>query len=221
MRRVVAGICFSIMLVVSTLALAERPGETVYVAVKRLPVHQDACGYSPVVTVLSFGDAVTAIEFIGYRPLPKSTQPPSWRKRRERELHELEELNSQLDRGKIETLRKELAEGKMEPTWIRVDGGFIHYQGTVPEYKKDVQDEDAARKRVNEWAITKGKRGFSENENNTSDVVAMKGLAGKAVAAAPDFKTLDAFLAADGCYDFMQEYAQFRKQGELGEFRKP
>lgn len=220
MRRVVVGICFSIMLLASS-ALAERPGETVYVGVKKLPVHQDACGYSPVVQVLSFGDAVTAIEFIGYCPLPKSTQPPAWRKRRERELQTLEERNSPLDRDKIETLRKELAEGKTQPTWIRTDGGFIHYQGTVPEYKKDVQDEDAARKRVNEWAITKGKRGFSENENNTSDVVAMKGLAGKAVAAAPDFKALDAFLAADGCYDFMQEYAQFRRQGELGEFRKP
>lgn len=211
-------VCIVIMVLASS-ALAERPGDTVYVGVKMLPVHQDSCGYSPVVGVLSFGEAVTAIEFIGYCPLPKSTQPPAWRKRRERELHTLEKLNSPLDRAKMQSLRKELAEGKKQPTWIKIEGGYIHYQGTVPAHKKDVQDEDKARKRVEEWAITKGKRGFSENESNTHDVVAMKGLAGKAVAAAPDYKTLDTFLAADDRYDFMQEYAQFRRLGELGEYK--
>jgi hypothetical protein len=212
--------CMVCFIFVTTPALAERPGDTVYVGVLKLPVHQRADGYSPVVGVLSFGDTVMVLEFIDYYPLPKSTQPPAWRGKREREIAEMVERDSPLDRKKIVRLRKELAEGKQVPTWIRIEGGFVHYQGTVPLYKWSGQNEPEAQKLVNEWAVTRGKRGFSENEQNTSDVVAMKGLAGKAVAAAPDYGKLDAYLADAECYDFLRAYEKFRRQGGLGEYKK-
>lgn len=219
MRRLLV-IAWLLFLIPLPNAFAGQTCDTVYVSVKKLPVHKSPDGYSPVVAILPFGYKVRALEYIDYRPLPKSTQPPAWTKRRERKLEKLKERDSPLDRAKIKKLEKELAEGKMLPVWIRTQKGYVHYQGTVPEHKWGDQFEDKAKERVKEWAITKGKRGFSENENSNEDLVAMRGLAGKAMAANPDYKALDAMLGKNQCYDFYNKYSKFREQGELGEYKK-
>ena len=81
----------------------------------------------------------------------------------------------------------------------------------------DGQNEKTAQEKVDKIASGKAKRNFSEDESG--DMTAMRGAAGKAKGGPADYKTIDNFITnSQGKIDFIK-IMDFRKSGRLGEFK--
>jgi hypothetical protein len=87
-----------------------------------------------------------------------------------------------------------------------------------PLFRK--QDPAIAEEKMKEFSGKKAKKGFSEEEEG--EVTAMKGAAGKAKRkhGRTDYQSFDDYLKAMTPLDYMEELAEFRKAGQLGEYAR-
>ena len=101
--------------------------------------------------------------------------------------------------------------------WLHFDTGYGAASCFVTKDLIDSQTPEEAEKRINALSASKAKRNFSENESG--DMTAMRGAAGKAKGGKADFKTMDALIvSAQGSFD-LNAHKFFRREGNLGEFK--
>jgi hypothetical protein len=110
----------------------------------------------------------------------------------------------------------------VDPAWALVEsGGLRGYVPTRAIVRKRVlnrQDPNRAIQKMESREATTTGKSFSETEN--ADLQAMKGVAGKSKAGVADEAGIDAVLAAPQENNPQTAYAEFRKEGKLGEFQE-
>ena len=102
--------------------------------------------------------------------------------------------------------------------WVKIgEGQFVSNSCLVSKGNLDGQDEKVASEKVEKIASGKAKRNFSEDESG--DMTAMRGAAGKAKGGPADYTKIDKFIdKSQGIIDF-NNLIEFRKVGKLGEFK--
>ena len=101
--------------------------------------------------------------------------------------------------------------------WLHFDTGYGAASCFVTKDLMDSQTPEEAEKRINALSASKAKRNFSENESG--DMTAMRGAAGKAKGGKADYKTMDTLIvSAQGSFD-LNAHKSFRREGNLGEFK--
>ena len=101
--------------------------------------------------------------------------------------------------------------------WLKVEGGYAAASCLVTSDLIGSQTKEEVLERVEKLAAGKAKRNFSEDESG--DMTAMRGAAGKAKGGKADYQTMDRLInAAQGTFD-LGAHEEFRKSGRLGEFQ--
>ena len=184
-------------------------GSTMYNACKSLHVHEKPTAFSIKVKTITFGEQVKV------KALERKFELP----------------DSDFSSKKSLTLREETeastAEREVKPidpkeytraAWIKIDEGqYVSNSCLVSKANLDGQDEKVAAEKVEKIASGKAKRNFSEEESG--DMTAMRGAAGKAKGGPADYATIDKFIKdSQGIVNF-ENLEKFRKIGKLGEFK--
>ncbi len=109
----------------------------------------------------------------------------------------------------------------VDPAWALVESGgkqgYVPTRSIVRKRVMNRQDPNQAMQKVNAREATMTGKSFSESEN--ADLQTMKGVAGRSKAGVADEAAIDAILAAPQENNPHAAYAEFRKEGRLGEFR--
>ncbi len=109
----------------------------------------------------------------------------------------------------------------VDPAWALVESGgkqgYVPTRSIVRKRVLNRQDPNQAMQRANAQEANATGKSFSESE--TADLQTMKGVAGRAQAGVSDESGMDAILAAPQEYHPQTAYADFRKEGQLGEFQ--
>ena len=102
--------------------------------------------------------------------------------------------------------------------WVKIgQQKYVSNSCLVSKGNLDGQDEKVASEKVEKIASGKAKRNFSEDESG--DMTAMRGAAGKAKGGPADYAKIDKFINnSQGIIDF-NNLIEFRKVGKLGEFK--
>lgn len=101
--------------------------------------------------------------------------------------------------------------------WLKFNNGYGAASCFVTKTLFESQKPEEAQKRVDALAAGKAKRNFSEDESG--DMTAMRGAAGKAKGGKADYEAMDALIsAAQGSFD-LGSHETFRRNGKLGEFK--
>ena len=107
------------------------------------------------------------------------------------------------------------------PTWanIEVKGqtGFVPLRCLVTQAVFKRQAPESALKKATMADLKGGSRGFSEEEEG--DLVAMRGAGGEAKGGKANYERLDKLLKKAPEYNPQPVLLEFRKNGQLGEFK--
>ena len=184
-------------------------GSTMYNACKNLYVHKKPTAFSSKIKTIGFG------KIINVKGLEKKFELPDSDFSSKKSLTSREETDaSNEDREKRKIDPKEYTRA----AWVKIgEGQYISNSCLVSKQNFDGQDEKVAAEKVEKIASGKAKRNFSEEESG--DMTAMRGAAGKAKGGAADYKSIDKFIdISQGLLKF-EELNKFRKSGGLGEFK--
>ena len=184
-------------------------GSTMYNACKNLHVHEKPTAFSNKVKTISFGQQIKA------KGLERQFELPDSDFSSKKSLTRKEESDaSGADRDAQPIDPKEYTRA----AWVKIGvGQFVSNSCLVSKGNLDGQDEKVASEKVEKIASGKAKRNFSEDESG--DMTAMRGAAGKAKGGAADYAKIDKFINnSQGIVDF-NNLIEFRKVGKLGEFK--
>jgi hypothetical protein len=183
-------------------------GQQTYVACKTVPVHSAPTAFSPMSGSKAFGDVVAISELAGPFALPDS----DYESRKK-----LEQANARA--RKQGQTPKTITEGDFtRATWAKIGSKqYVPASCLVGAALFKEQDIETAEKKVAAVITTKAKRNFSEEESG--DLRAMRGAAGKAVGGKANFVAIDQLIDdAQGRIDPAAQRA-FRQAGHLGEYK--
>ena len=184
-------------------------GLIMYNACKSLYVHEKPTAFSTKVNTITFGKQIKVKGLERQFELPDS----DFSSKKSLTLKE-ESDASGADRDVRPIDPKEYTRA----AWIKIgEGQFVSNSCLVSKGNLDGQDEKVASEKVEKIASGKAKRNFSEDESG--DMTAMRGAAGKAKGGAADYAKIDKFINnSQGIIDF-NKILEFRKVGKLGEFK--
>ncbi len=184
-------------------------GSTMYNACKSLHVHEKPTAFSKKVKTITFGKQIEVKGLERQFELPDS----DFSSKKSLTLKE-ESDASGADRDAQPIDPKEYTRA----AWVKIGAGqFVSNSCLVSKGNLDGQNEKVASEKVEKIASGKAKRNFSEDESG--DMTAMRGAAGKAKGGPADYKTIDNFITnSQGKIDFIK-MMDFRKSGSCGEFK--
>ena len=184
-------------------------GSTMYNACKNLHVHEKPTAFSNKVKTITFGKQLKVNGLEREFELPDS----DFSSKKSLTLKE-ESDASGADRDAQPIDPKEYTRS----AWVKIgEGQFVSNSCLVSKGNLDGQDEKVATEKVEKIASGKAKRNFSEDESG--DMTAMRGAAGKAKGGPADYAKIDKFINnSQGIIDF-NNLIEFRKVGKLGEFK--
>ena len=184
-------------------------GSTMYNACKSLHVHEKPTAFSKKVKTITFGKQIEVKGLERQFELPDS----DFSSKKSLTLKE-ESDASGADRDAQPIDPKEYTRA----AWVKIGAGqFVSNSCLVSKGNLDGQDEKVASEKVEKIASGKAKRNFSEDESG--DMTAMRGAAGKAKGGPADYAKIDKFINnSQGIIDF-NNLIEFRKVGKLGEFK--
>ena len=184
-------------------------GSTMYNACKNLHVHEKPTAFSNKAKTIIFGKQLQVKGLERQFELPDS----DFSSKKSLTLKE-ESDASGADRDAQPIDPKEYTRA----AWVKIgDGQFVSNSCLVSKGNLDGQDEKVASEKVEKIASGKAKRNFSEDESG--DMTAMRGAAGKAKGGPADYAKIDKFINnSQGIVD-LNNLIEFRKVGKLGEFK--
>ena len=184
-------------------------GSTMYNACKSLHVHEKPTAFSKKVKTITFGKQIEVKGLERQFELPDS----DFSSKKSLTLKE-ESDASGADRDAQPIDPKEYTRA----AWVKIGAGqFVSNSCLVSKGNLDGQDEKVASEKVEKIASGKAKRNFSEDESG--DMTAMRGAAGKAKGGPADYAKIDKFINnSQGIVD-LNNLIEFRKVGKLGEFK--
>ena len=182
-------------------------GQTVFVACERTAIHSRPTGLSSVVGEAKFGEKHTVAKLEALFELPSSDFSSK------RQLENEYEMNKDTP-GYEPVTKKQYTRA----AWIGIGNGrFLSGSCLVSKSLFGSQTIEKSKEKLKKLNIAKGKRGFSEDESG--DLRAMRGAAGKAKAGRANYKVADEHItAAQGEFD-LGTLESFRREGKLGEFK--
>ena len=183
-------------------------GDTVYVACKSLIVYEKPTAFSTMVRSYKFGDKLNVKGLKQLFPLPATDfSSKEFLEKREKE-----------DAAREERRPQSIPEEKyMRAAWLQLKDGYGAASCLVQQDLFSSQTEEEVLKRVEALASGKAKRNFSEDESG--DMTAMRGAAGKAKGGKADYETIDKLAnVVKGTFN-LDAHNQFRQQGSLGEYQ--
>ena len=202
-------LCFIILLNVPAAFAFEQitVGQTVFVACEKTPIHSRPTGLSSVVGESKFGEKHTVAKLEALFELPNSDFSSK------RQLENEYEMNKDTP-GYEPVTKKQYTRA----AWIGIgDGRFLSGSCLVSKSLFGSQTIEKSKEKLKKLNIAKGKRGFSEDESG--DLRAMRGAAGKAKAGRANYKVADEHItASQGEFD-LGTLESFRREGKLGEFK--
>ena len=183
-------------------------GDTAHVACEGLVVYEKPTTFARPVKSLKFGEKLKVAGLEGLFELP-STDYSS---------RKFLEQQEQADAENAGRRPKPVPPEKYtRAAWLKVEGGFVAASCLVTSDLIGSQTKEEVLERVEKLAAGKAKRNFSEDESG--DMTAMRGAAGKAKGGKADYETMDRLInAAQGSFD-LGAHEEFRKSGRLGEFQ--
>ena len=184
-------------------------GSTMYNACKNLHVHEKPTAFSNKVKTITFGKQLKV------KGLEREFELPDSDFSSKKSLTLKEESDaSGADRDAQPIDPKEYTRA----AWVKIgEGQFVSNSCLVSKGNLDGQDEKVATEKVEKIASGKAKRNFSEDESG--DMTAMRGAAGKAKGGPADYAKIDKFINnSQGIINF-NNIIEFRKAGKLGEFK--
>jgi len=184
-------------------------GSTMYNACKNLHVHEKPTAFSNKVKTITFGKQLKV------KGLEREFELPDSDFSSKKSLTLKEESDaSGADRDAQPIDPKEYTRA----AWVKIgEGQFVSNSCLVSKGNLDGQDEKVATEKVEKIASGKAKRNFSEDESG--DMTAMRGAAGKAKGGPADYAKIDKFINnSQGIINF-NNIIEFRKVGKLGEFK--
>jgi hypothetical protein len=183
-------------------------GDTAHVACEGLVVYERPTTFARPVKSLQFGAKLKVAGLEGLFELP-STDYSS-----KKFLSQQEQSNAERENRRPKPIPPEKY---TRAAWLKVDGGYAAASCLVTSDLIGSQTKEEVLKRVEKLAAGKAKRNFSEDESG--DMTAMRGAAGKAKGGKADYETMDRLInAAQGSFD-LGAHEEFRKNGRLGEFQ--
>ena len=201
--------CFSLSFCPPALGFEKLElGETVRVACLKLNVYSMPTAFSEITSKKKFGSSLKIMELLSIFELPNSDY--SSRKKLEQAAFRAKK------RGKsVNPITKK---DYTRASWVLVGTGeYVQASCLVNENLFEEQTEELAEAKVIAVITQKAKRNFSEEEEG--DLRAMKGVAGKALGGKADFELIDEIIAKTQGKIDLQYLKQFRKEGNLGEFK--
>ena len=184
-------------------------GSTMYNACKSLHVHEKPTAFSKKVKTITFGKQLKVKGLERQFELPDS----DFSSKKSLTLKEESDASS-ADRDVQPIDPKEYTRA----AWVKIgEGQFVSNSCLVSKGNLDGQDEKVASEKVEKIASGKAKRNFSEDESG--DMTAMRGAAGKAKGGTADYTTVDKFIInSQGIINF-ENLEKFRRIGKLGEYK--
>ena len=183
-------------------------GDTAHVACEGLVVYEKPTTFARPVKSLKFREKLTVAGLEGLFELPETDY--SSRKF----LEQQEQSNAE---GEGRRPKPISPEKYTRAAWLKVEGGYVAASCLVTSDLIGSQTKEEVLDRVEKLAAGKAKRNFSEDESG--DMTAMRGAAGKAKGGKADYETMDRLInAAQGSFD-LGAHEEFRKSGRLGEFQ--
>ncbi len=184
-------------------------GSTMYNACKSLHVHEKPTAFSNKVKTISFGQQ---IKVKGLERLFELADSDFSSKKSLTRKEESDASGADRDAQPIDP--KEYTRA----AWVKIgERQFVSNSCLVSKGNLDGQDEKVASEKVEKIASGKAKRNFSEDESG--DMTAMRGAAGKAKGGPADYSKIDKFINnSQGIIEF-NNLVEFRKVGKLGEFK--
>ena len=200
-------------------AVSDSDNEDLYTACRNIPLQSDSSAVSKVLLVIPFGTTVKVLKFYDYYELPKSAQKND--QAPEDDPASMGSGGEDIG-GHGATTEEEKKEPTKVPAWAKVQAGdktgFISFRCLVDKDVLEKQDPTKALRKAQKQDVLRAGKGFSEQEDG--DLVAMKGAVGKAKAGDANYKAIDEILSQPTEYNRKDVYKNFRKEGNLGEFKK-
>ena len=183
-------------------------GDTAHVACEDLVVYEKPTTFARPVKSLKFGAKVKVAGLESLFELPSTDYSSK----------KFLEQQEQADAENAGRRPKPIPPEKYtRAAWLKVESGYVAASCLVTSDLIGSQTKEEVLGRVEKLAAGKAKRNFSEDESG--DMTAMRGAAGKAKGGKADYETLDSFInAAQGSFD-LGAHEEFRKSGRLGEFQ--
>mgnify|MGYP006863213821 CR=1 FL=1 len=183
-------------------------GDEVYVACERIAAYSRPSVYSRAFKDLRFGSSFTVTGLKHMFALP-STDFSS--------REHLEKL--EMDDAKREGRRpKAIPEEKfMRAAWLQFDEGYVPASCAASESLFKTQTEREVAKRVESLNLNGTNKNFSEDESG--DMTAMRGAAGRTKGGEADYEMIDAFIRSNQGITSTQMLEEFRREGMLGEYK--
>lgn len=204
-------LCIVMGLVVSSWASGfERfsSGDQAYLACETAVLYEEPTSFSTPVKILKFGASLRVKGLKNLFELPSTDF--SSRKR----LEDEENSNAEREERKPKPISPDLY---TRAAWLQFDQGYAASSCFVTKSLFDDQTIAEVQKRVDSLASGKAKRNFSEDESG--DMTAMRGAAGKAKGGKADYDTIDKLISSEQGSFELKAHEQFRQEGKLGEFK--
>ena len=201
--------CISSYLLPVNQSNAETEREkSLIMACRYLPLHAELSGYSQPSALVGFGTPVQVTSFEKFIKV-LIIQPD-------------DEADSSADGTDDGMLKPEKPPEYEEiPTWanIEVKGqtGYVPIRCLVTKEVFKRQAPESALKKATVADLKGGSRGFSEEEEG--DLVAMRGAGGEAKGGKANYERLDKLLKKAPEYNPQPVLEEFRRSGQLGEFK--
>ena len=183
-------------------------GDTVYVACESLTVYEKPTAFSKVVRSYKFGDKLNVTGLKQVFPLPATDfSSKKFLEKREKE-----------DAAREERRPQPIPEEKyMRAAWLQLKDGYGAASCLVKQDLFSSQTEEEVLKRVEALASGKAKRNFSEDESG--DMTAMRGAAGRTRGGKADYEMIDSLIRSNQRIISSQALEEFRREGMLGEYK--
>ena len=182
--------------------------KSLIMACKYLPLHSEVSGYSQPTALIGFGTPVQVTSFEKFiKVLIVQVDD------------EADSVADGTDDGMFHPEKP--PEYEEIPTWanIEVKGqtGYVPIRCLVTKEVFKRQAPESALKNATVADLKGGGRGFSEEEEG--DLVAMRGAGGEAKGGKANYERLDKLLKKAPEYNPQPVLEEFRKNGQLGEFK--
>ncbi len=201
--------CISSYLLPVNQSNAETEREkSLIMACKYLPLHTEVSGFSQPTALVGFGTPVQVTSFEKFvKVLIVQTDD------------EVDGIADGTDDGMFHPEKP--PEYEEIPTWanIEVKGqtGYVPIRCLVTKEVFKRQAPESALKKATVADLKGGSRGFSEEEEG--DLVAMRGAGGEAKGGKANYERLDKLLKKAPEYNPQPVLEEFRRSGQLGEFK--
>ena len=196
---------FNFLFINSVKAQEERE-KSLIMACKYLPLHTEISGFSQPTALVGFGTPVQVTSFEKFIKV----------------LIVQDECDEDYDQNCADNKRTENSpEYEEVPTWANIKvkdkTGYVPIRCLVTEEVFKRQAPESALKKATVADLKGGSRGFSEEEEG--DLVAMRGAGGKAKGGKANYERLDKLLKKAPEYNPQPVLEEFRRNGQLGEFK--